>query len=80
MPHERHVAMQKFRWIFNRFSVTMAGTHRHGGQVHFSMGAATAHSSGAFAAVRKNADERMYADKALHKRLRTAAETTRRLV
>jgi len=43
---------------------------RHAVQVHFSIGTATANSSGMIAGVWREADERMYADKALRKRLR----------
>ncbi len=59
-------AMQeRIRECQDRFNET-----RHELHVYFSIGTATAHSSAQFAGLPKEADKRMYAEKALHKRLR----------
>ncbi|HEX9078986.1 MAG TPA: PAS domain S-box protein [Desulfuromonadaceae bacterium] len=58
-------AVERIRECQTRFNET-----RQDVRVSFSIGTATAHSSGKFAGIWKEADERMYAEKALHKRLR----------
>lgn len=57
--------VERIRECQTRFNET-----RDGIRVNFSIGTATAHSSGKFAGIWKEADERMYAEKAQHKRLR----------
>jgi diguanylate cyclase (GGDEF)-like protein/PAS domain S-box-containing protein len=57
--------LERIRECQARFNET-----RHELEVHFSTGTATAHSSRQIAGICKEADERMYTEKALHKRSR----------